>query len=129
MRRIHAIAILIALISPLAWGAAAASSPTRLEASLMRSEVPPGEPIVLRLRTRADSALSPDLAPLEADFEIVGLNQVLRTTIVNGRSERLHEWLVQLLPRHDAVSEIPPISLRGDPATASAAERSASASR
>ena len=121
MRRIHAIAILITSISPLAWGAAAASSPTRLEASLMRSEVLPGEPIVLRLRTRADSALSPDLAPLEADFEIVGLNQVLRTTVVNGRSGRLQEWLVQLLPRHDGVSEIPPISLRGDPATASAA--------
>jgi hypothetical protein len=120
MRRIPSIAILITLISPLGWGAGAAASATRLEASLMRSEVPPGEPIVLRLRTRADSALSPDLAPLEADFEIVGLNQVLRTTIVNGRSERLQEWLVQLLPRHDGVSEIPPISLRGDPATASA---------
>jgi len=121
MRRIHAIAILITSISPLAWGAAAASSPTHLEASLMRSEVPPGEPIELRLRTSTASAQSPDLAPLEADFEIVGVNQVLRTTIVNGRSERLQEWLVQLLPRHNGVIEIPPISLRGDPATASAA--------
>lgn len=121
MRRVLAITFAILTVSFPAIGWAAIASPApRLQASLSRTAVAAGETVELHLRTTADATEAPDLSPLEDDFEILGVSEVSRTSIVNGRYDQSREWVVRLLPLREGVSEVPAVSLGGDPATASA---------
>jgi hypothetical protein len=124
MRRIHchsflALALAGTLLG-LAAGAPASAATGRIEVSAAHASVGEGEPIELRLRVQGDGDGAPDLSVLEQDFQILGVSQMQSTTIVNGRVDQHRDWTVQLLPLHGGSQRIPPITLGGDPATASA---------
>ena len=100
----------------LGWGIALAlltttSAQARVDALTDRNEVALGEPIRLMLQAR-DAAFnqSPDLTPLEEDFEVLGVSRGSRTTIVNGQRDDLFEWSITLLPREVGDQVIPAIS-------------------
>jgi hypothetical protein len=93
---------------------------SRLEATIAPREITLDAPFELRLRARGNPTGAPDLAPLERDFEVLGVNQVSRTTIRNGTLDRLREWRIRLLPQRAGSLEIPAISFAGAPASASA---------
>ncbi|MDG2308195.1 MAG: BatD family protein [Candidatus Binatia bacterium] len=89
---------------------ASTASAAGLEARLGHSVVRAGEHVQLQLRAPIDgSVATPDLSPLERDFEILGTQQSQRITVVNGRREASVDWTVTLLPRSTGEIVIPPL--------------------
>ena len=81
-----------------------------LQARLSSPAVQEGQEVVLQLRSNtANSAVAPDLSPLEDDFEILGTQQSQRLSIVNGRREASIDWIVTLLPRRKGQITVPAI--------------------
>lgn len=53
---------------------------------------------------------TPDLAPLNRDFEVLDKSRNSRVSIVNGRVDRRNELVITLAPRHPGDLTIPPLS-------------------
>lgn len=56
---------------------------------------------------------SPDTAPLERDFQVLGTSQSSRHSFTNGTSQSSTEWIIQLAPRHQGILRIPAIRVAG----------------
>ncbi len=52
---------------------------------------------------------TPDLLPLQRDFEINATEHRVSTTIVNGQMETLNQWAILLTPKRAGTLTIPPI--------------------
>ena len=59
------------------------------------------------------SGASPDLAPLEKDFDVLGSSTSTQVSIFNGQRSDKTRWHVQLQPRHLGKLRIPPIEVDG----------------
>lgn len=82
-----------------------------LLASLDRSQVNSGETVELTLEsTDVTQFGKPDLAPLEAQFEVRGTRQVNQLNGL-GDNRANTRWIVTLLPRHTGTLEIAPLQL------------------
>lgn len=82
-----------------------------LLASLDRSQVNSGETVELTLEsTDVTQFGKPDLAPLEAQFEVRGTRQVNQLNSL-GDSHASTRWIITLLPRHTGTLEIAPLQL------------------
>lgn len=83
-------------------------------ASVDRTRLNEGESIDLTLESD-DATLfgKPDLAPLDAEFLVLGTRQVNRLNTLNGKTQATTRWIVTLQPRKEGVVEIPPIHLGG----------------
>jgi hypothetical protein len=82
-----------------------------LLASLDRSQVNSGETVELTLEsTDVTQFGKPDLAPLEAQFEVRGTRQVNQLNGL-GDNHASTRWIVTLLPRHTGTLEIAPLQL------------------
>ncbi len=57
---------------------------------------------------------SPDLEPLEQDFEVLGTSRNSQHSIVNGKTESSLEWHVSLAAKREGALVIPPIEVDGD---------------
>jgi hypothetical protein len=82
-----------------------------LEARLDRSEVVEGEPVVLTLSTDGGASGTPDLAPLQQDFDLLSQGQSNSMSFVNGRTSSQREWHLTLMPRRTGKVQIPPVQL------------------
>jgi len=106
-RRRTRIAALFTACAVLAASAAAAHA-APFEASVDRQVVDAGDPVRLTLRFSGDAPIErPDLAPLGADFEIVGSQQSQRMSVVNGAVEQALEVELLLQPKRSGTLEIP----------------------
>jgi hypothetical protein len=93
---------------------AQAAAPS-VETSVDRTRVARGDALVLRIRLRGDAAeRRPDLTALYADFEVQGVQQTNRTSIVNGVSDRSVDWVALLLPRREGALVIPALPVGPD---------------
>jgi len=82
-----------------------------LLASLDRSQVNSGETVELTLEsTDVTQFGKPDLAPLEAQFDVRGTRQVNQLNGL-GDNRANTRWIVTLLPRHTGTLEIAPLQL------------------
>lgn len=108
----------LAIAAPASLAAQPASAP--LEAALSRNRVALDETFELVLRATGDTSGAPDLAPLERDYHVGGVNRLSRTTISNGKLSRHQEWRVQLRARSEGRFTIPPIEIPGVAGSASA---------
>lgn len=58
--------------------------------------------------------ISPDLSPLEKDFDVLGTTASSRIQIINGRSSSSRQWLINLAPKRVGQLTIPPLVLGND---------------
>lgn len=102
--------ILLTLLLALVSVAASAGS---LTAETDKNRMSLEDTVNLRLVAEGDLKGEPDLAPLSADFEILGQSSGSRMSIVNGAVSRTREWTLELSPRRTGRLTIPALSLGG----------------
>ena len=96
---------------------AAAVGPTlvlaaNLRAGLDRRQVHEGDTVILTLeRDGTGPSATPDLAPLQQDFEVQGSSQGSQIRIVNGVRSDTTSWQITLSPKHAGVLAIPSITV------------------
>ena len=90
----------------------AGSASASVDAHLDRGSLRLGEVFTLTLSAR-DQAMfeEPDVSVLAADFEVLGLSQGQRTTIINGQRDSSRSWQITLAPRRMGRLEVPAVRL------------------
>jgi len=58
-----------------------------------------------------EQTMSPDLRPLKKDFTIVGTENSLSYTIVNGKAQGSSQWIILLSANKTGILKIPPIQI------------------
>lgn len=79
-------------------------------ATVDRNPVLVGETLTLRIHSDGDGK-EPDLSVLDADFQVLGTSTSSQFQIINGRTQRSHEWIVQMRPKRQGQLTVPPIPL------------------
>lgn len=90
------------------------------QATVDRTMIAPYETLELTLRTDENTDKTPDLAPLDTDFDVIATRQNRQVRIINGQTESWQDWIVTLSPRGEGTLTIPPIklgSLQSNPVT------------
>ncbi|MDU9390251.1 BatD family protein [Pseudomonas sp. zfem002] len=83
-----------------------------LLASVDRSHLSTAETLELTLEIRDVTQFGkPDLAPLQADFEVRGTRQLNSLNTLDGQNEATTRWVVTLMPRRAGTLEIPALHL------------------
>ena len=103
--RFMTLAVLVAAVNA-AWAA-------DLEAWLDRNRVAEGDTVQLTLEARGQTNGRPDTAPLEQDFDVLGMSTGSRVSIVNGRTDARTTWTLTLSPKHSGVLTIPALQVAG----------------
>lgn len=102
--------ILLALVAFLPRAEAAA------RAFLDRSSISLGETVTLNVELDGMTAAEPDLAPLSANFRLLGTSSSSQLSLVNGRQTARQLWAVALEPLAEGVIGIPALKV-GDVST------------
>jgi hypothetical protein len=103
-----ALVLLAAGIAGGAWAQA-----VRVTAATDRSSVRENESFTFTLRVEGSVRGEPDTSPLEADFDVLNRSTSTRIQIVNGRTEQVAEWQMQLMPRRAGRVTIPALEVGG----------------
>ena len=83
-----------------------------ISASLDRTQVSEGESVELTLQSQGAMLQStPDLSPLQKDFEILGSRQVSSLSTGAGGTQQSTRWLISLLPRRTGQLDIPALQI------------------
>ena len=99
---VSAVVLSVALAAP-AWA-------DGLAARVNSGTVAEGDAFQLTLTADSQPGTSPDLAPLQKDFDILGTSQSMSTQIINGKRSQSVSWIVSLSPKTKGSLEIPSIS-------------------
>lgn len=84
----------------------------KLEAKVNRNPVPQGEAFILTLTLKdTRSALSPNLQPLEKDFNIYSIQNATNISYINGQQSQEQEWSVGLIALKPGEITIPSLSV------------------
>lgn len=79
-----------------------------VSATLDRTVIAADETVTLTLETSQTNAPDqPDLDPLRAQFDILGVSQSNRIQIVNGRTDAAKSWIINLSPKQEGNLTIP----------------------
>ena len=93
---------------------AASASWAAISASLDRSRAALGDTLRLTISaTDGEDVADIDLAPLAADFEILGRSSSSKTSYINGQFSSSRELLLDITPRREGNLAIPPLRLDG----------------
>jgi len=85
-----------------------------IQAEVDVSQVVEGESFQLLLTTDEQlSDISLDLTPLEEDFLVLGTNETVQLSIINGVASRSTQWTIILMPKHSGDLIIPAIDVGG----------------
>ncbi len=103
--------ILLMLLALLLSNIASAQNVT---ARIDRTQIQEYESVWLIIRSSSSSSQSPDLAPLEKDFDVLGQSKSSSVNIVNGKMESNSEWSINLMPKRTGELQIPPIAIGDD---------------
>jgi len=85
-----------------------------VKAELDRSQVYEGDVFTLTIENTGPQGATPDLSPLNQDFEVLGTGTSNQFSIVNGRASSRSSWNVRLRPLRLGRLEIPPITVGSD---------------
>lgn len=99
---VSAAALSIALAVP--------ASAAGLSAHVDSRTVAQGDTFQLTLMTNGQADASPDLSPLQKDFDVLGTSQSSSTQIINGKRSQSESWIVSLSPKSMGTLEIPAIT-------------------
>jgi hypothetical protein len=97
--------VLLVLLAPLAQAA-------NVHAFLDRSHVSLGDTVTLNIQS-TDSLGTPDLTPLEKDFQVLGTSNSSSMQIVNGATTRTTQLGIALKPLHAGTLTIPALDVGG----------------
>lgn len=93
---------------------AALAHAQELTARVDRNKISIDDTFTLIIRSTAMSIFdSPDLAPLEQDFEVLGTSRNSQHSIINGKTQSSLEWHVSLAAKREGAVVIPPIEVDG----------------
>lgn len=81
-----------------------------LSARVDSGTVAQGDTFQLTLTTNGQADASPDLTPLQKDFDVLGTSQSSSTQIINGKRSQSESWIVSLSPKSMGTLEIPAIN-------------------
>jgi hypothetical protein len=101
----------IVCVVNLAWAA-------DVNAWLDRARISAGETVQLKLEAEGQVSGRPDTAPLETDFEVLGMSTGSRVNIVNGRTDARTTWTLTLSPKRSGRLTIPALRIGGSRSTA-----------
>ena len=102
----------LVIFSSLVW----AQTPT---AELDRQIINEGETVTLTISVpRTNSAVEPDLTPLEKDFDILGHSQSTQVQIINGNTTATTAWQITLSPKRSGDLVVPPVTVDGEQTSA-----------
>jgi len=90
------------------------ASAQNVTARIDRTQIQEYESVWLIIRSSSSSSQSPDLAPLEKDFDVLGQSKSSSVNIVNGKMESNSEWSINLMPKRTGELQIPPIAIGDD---------------
>jgi hypothetical protein len=110
-RMAHALALLALCLAASAT-AVLAQAPI-VSATADRSTLRENESFSLTLRAEGPLRDEPDLAPLERDFDILQRASSTRVQIMSGRTTRVNEWVLQLMPHRAGRLTVPAIDIGG----------------
>ncbi|MCY1284729.1 Oxygen tolerance [compost metagenome] len=83
-----------------------------LTASVDRNRLSEGETVELTLESDDPTQFGkPDLAPLDALFEVLGTRQLNRLSTREGQTAATTRWIITLQPKQDGYVVIPPLRL------------------
>ncbi|MGH8124239.1 MAG: BatD family protein [Rhodanobacteraceae bacterium] len=111
MRRWWWIALLV-LLAPLAQAGTPSAASGSVHAFLNRSHVSLGDVVTLNIRS-SGSIGTPDLSPLQKDFQVLGTSRSRSVQIVNGKTTTMSQIGVALKPLHGGTLVIPPFDVGG----------------
>ncbi|WP_435605456.1 BatD family protein [Pseudomonas knackmussii] len=81
-------------------------------ASVDRTRLSEGESVDLTLESDDPTLFGkPDLAPLDAQFQVLATRQVNHLTTFNGKSQATTRWIITLQPRQSGTVSIPALHL------------------
>ncbi|MDH3527734.1 MAG: BatD family protein [Gammaproteobacteria bacterium] len=89
-----------------------------VNAWLDRTRISAGETAQLTLEAEGQVSGRPDTAPLETDFEVLGMSTGSRVNIVNGRTDARTTWTLTLSPKRSGRLTIPALRIGGSRSTA-----------
>ncbi|HVX03869.1 MAG TPA: BatD family protein [Rhodanobacteraceae bacterium] len=105
--------ILLLLLVPLAQAASPSTGPGgAVRVFLDRSHVSLGDTVTLNIQSN-DSLGTPDLTPLEQDFQVLGTSNSSSVQIANGTTSRTVQLGIALKPLHAGTLTIPPLDVGG----------------
>ncbi|HEB63486.1 MAG TPA: protein BatD [Gammaproteobacteria bacterium] len=100
--------ILLMLLAVLLSNIASAQNVT---ARVDRTQIQEYESVWLIIRSSGSTSQSPDLTPLEQDFDLLGQSKSSQVNIINGKMESSSEWSINLMPKRTGELQIPAIAL------------------
>lgn len=106
--RLMALIVLLVLLAPLAQAASAQVLHTFLD----RSHVSLGDTVTLNIQS-SGALGTPDLTPLEKDFQILGTSSSSSVQIANGNTIRTMQLGIALKPLHAGTIAIPALNVGG----------------
>jgi hypothetical protein len=104
--------MLLALLVPLAHAASPSPGPGAVHAFLDRSQVSLGDTVTLNIQSH-DSIGTPDLSPLQKDFQVLGTSRSSSVQIINGKSTSTSQLGIALKPLHAGSLTIPSLEAGG----------------
>jgi hypothetical protein len=84
-----------------------------LSASIDRNVISVQETFTLSLRFDGQTSQSPDLTPLQTDFEVLNTQQSNQMRIINGKMDSYTDWRIALAPKKSGVFTIPALAVAG----------------
>ena len=87
------------------------SASADFQAYVDRSTVTLGETFELLIKSDTKTNSSPDLEPLQADFEVLSQSQSSSISVVNGEFSQVSQWSLTLMAKRSGRLTIPPISI------------------
>lgn len=113
---LHRTIVLCALLALAAIAhAAAASASPGLRAFLDRDRVKLGDTVTLNIEGAGALSGTPDLAPLQRDFEVLGTSSSSSVQIVNGAARSSTQLGIALRPRRTGELTVPSLTIGGIP--------------
>ncbi len=108
MRRVWSLCIFLLImlaLAPSTWG-------QTVRAYVDRNPISIDETVRLIVEQQGSSSGdAPDQSMLQKDFDILGTSQSSQTSIINGQSSVLRQWIMTLAPKHDGQITIPSITV------------------
>ncbi len=85
-----------------------------VSASVDRDRIYEGDTLTLILESDGNVQGSPDLTPLQGDFEVLGTGRSSNIRIINGQQSISTGWQIRLRPRRLGDLIVPPLSVGGE---------------
>lgn len=85
-----------------------------LSVQVDRATLAQEESLQLIIALQGQSNASPDLSPLEQDFDVVSSSKNFTMNLVNGRMDSKTQWQITLIPKRSGTIRIPALAVAGE---------------